>query len=105
MKNGTKYKKIIITAAIAAAVLALLFLIAEVTALYEEKAEIGYTSIFLKNIETGTIVGAVCLLIIFIVFSVNLFVTRINEKRIFGDFVFFRTKKKMFLWALFRTLS
>lgn len=100
MKNGTKYKKIIITAAIAAAVLALLFLIAEVTALYEEKAEIGYTSIFLKNIETGTIVGAVCLLIIFIVFSVNLFVTRINEKRIFGDFVFFRTKKKMFLWAL-----
>lgn len=100
MKNGTKYKKIIITAAIAAAVLALLFLIAEVTALYEEKAEIGYTSIFLKNIETGTIVGAVCLLIIFIVFAVNLFVTRINEKRIFGDFVFFRTKKKMFLWAL-----
>lgn len=100
LKNGTKYKKIIITAAIAAAVLALLFLIAEVTALYEEKAEIGYTSIFLKNIETGTIVGAVCLLIIFIVFSVNLFVTRINEKRIFGDFVFFRTKKKMFLWAL-----
>ena len=100
MKSGTKYKKIIITAAIAAAVLALLFLIAEVTALYEEKAEIGYTSIFLKNIETGTIVGAVCLLIIFIVFSVNLFVTRINEKRIFGDFVFFRTKKKMFLWAL-----
>lgn len=100
LKNGTKYKKIIITAAIAAAVLALLFLIAEVTALYEEKAEIGYTSIFLKNIETGTIVGAVCLLIIFIVFAVNLFVTRINEKRIFGDFVFFRTKKKMFLWAL-----
>ena len=100
MKNGTKYKKIIITAAIAAAVLALLFLIAEVTALYEEKAEIGYTSIFLKNIETGTIVGAVCLLIIFIVFAVNLFVTRINEKRIFGDFVFLRTKKKMFLWAL-----
>lgn len=100
MKNGTKYKKIIITAAIAAAVLALLFLIAEVTALYEEKAEIGYTSIFLKNIETGTIVGVVCLLIIFIVFAVNLFVTRINEKRIFGDFVFFRTKKKMFLWAL-----
>lgn len=100
MKNGTKYKKIIITAAIAAAVLALLFLIAEVTALYEEKAEIGYTSIFLKNIETGTIVGAVCLLIIFIVFAVNLFVTQINEKRIFGDFVFFRTKKKMFLWAL-----
>lgn len=100
MKNGTKYKKIIITAAIAAAVLALLFLIAEVTALYEEKAEIGYTSIFLKNIETGTIVGAVCLLIIFIVFAVNLFVTRINEKRIFGDFVFFRTKKKMFLLAL-----
>lgn len=100
MKNGTKYKKIIITVAIAAAVLALLFLIAEVTALYEEKAEIGYTSIFLKNIETGTIVGAVCLLIIFIVFAVNLFVTRINEKRIFGDFVFFRTKKKMFLWAL-----
>ena len=100
LKNGTKYKKIIITAAIAAAVLALLFLIAEVTALYEEKAEIGYTSIFLKNIETGTIVGAVCLLIIFIVFAVNLFVTRINEKRIFGDFVFFRTKKKMFLCAL-----
>lgn len=100
LKKGARYKKIIIAAAAVAAVLAILIAAAEIAAVYEEKAEIGYTSIFLKNAETQIIVGAVCLLLIFVVFAVNLFIIRFNEKRIFGDFVFFRTNKSLFWVAL-----
>lgn len=96
-ERNKKAKKAALIAAIAAAALVIFFIVINIVAEMAEYLEIGYESVFYKNLETNVLTGAVTFVILLVIFVVNSIYIKRSSTEVFGKSPILKNKRRIFL--------